>query len=111
MTTTLERGKGVSPHPLLEEPAVTIGPTWTENPDWNGVDEHERYILPEHTLGWQILRWIEDNLLSEDSTEEDPQPFVPTFEQKRFILWWYAVDEHGRFVYRDGVLQRLKGWG
>jgi hypothetical protein len=29
----------------------------------------------------------------------------------RFILWWYAVDEFGRFVYRKGVLQRMKGWG
>lgn len=32
-------------------------------------------------------------------------------EQLRFLLWWYAVDEQGRFVYRKGVLQRLKGWG
>lgn len=27
------------------------------------------------------------------------------------MLWWYAVDQAGRFVYRKGVLQRLKGWG
>jgi phage terminase large subunit-like protein len=32
-------------------------------------------------------------------------------EQLRFLLWWYAVDGQGRFVYRKGVLQRLKGWG
>jgi phage terminase large subunit-like protein len=29
----------------------------------------------------------------------------------RFILWWYAIDARGRFIYREGVLQRLKGWG
>ncbi|WIM95779.1 terminase [Actinoplanes oblitus] len=29
----------------------------------------------------------------------------------RFILWWYAVGHRGRFIYRKGVLQRLKGWG
>jgi hypothetical protein len=34
-----------------------------------------------------------------------------TLEQLRFVLWWYAVDESGEFVYRTGVLQRLKGWG
>jgi hypothetical protein len=27
------------------------------------------------------------------------------------VLWWYAVDATGRFVYRKGVIQRLKGWG
>jgi phage terminase large subunit-like protein len=35
--------------------------------------------------------------------------FTP--EQERFVLWWYAVDENGRFSYRTGCLQRLKGWG
>jgi len=34
-----------------------------------------------------------------------------TDEQERFVKWWYAVDERGRFVYRDGVFQRLKGHG
>src|SRR5690606_29602561 len=28
-----------------------------------------------------------------------------------FVLWWYAVDSSGRWLYRDGVLQRIKGWG
>jgi len=26
--------------------------------------------------------------------------FRPTFEQARFLRWWYAVDDRGRFVYR-----------
>src|SRR5690606_35107901 len=34
-----------------------------------------------------------------------------TMEQARFLLWWYAVREDGRFLYRDGVFQRLKGHG
>ncbi|MGZ0151884.1 hypothetical protein ACXJJ3_32830 [Kribbella sp. WER1] len=29
----------------------------------------------------------------------------------RFILWWYAVDEQGRFLFPSGVLRRPKGWG
>src|SRR5690348_2730254 len=41
----------------------------------------------------------------------DGGPWRFTPEQLRFVLWWYAVDEDGRFVYRTGVLQRMKGWG
>ena len=63
-------------------------------------------MLPELTLGWQILAWIEANLL-----DDEGGPFKPTREQSRFILWWYAIDENGRFTYREGILQRLKGWG
>lgn len=85
---------------------VTIGPTWRRNPDWDGLDPIGEFILPELTLGWQILDWVEKNLLGDDGDY-----FRATPEQKRFILWWYAIDEDGRFVYRDGVLQRLKGWG
>lgn len=36
---------------------------------------------------------------------------MPTDEQMRFTLWWYAVDENGNYVYREGLLRRLKGWG
>lgn len=39
------------------------------------------------------------------------KPFMPTLEQARFLVWWYAVDENGRFVYREGILRRMKGWG
>jgi len=34
-----------------------------------------------------------------------------TPEQARFILWWFAVDETGRWLYRNGMLRRVKGWG
>lgn len=113
MTSTLEHQGGGGSHPIpeLDVAPVFIGPTWTPNPHWTGEHEGERYALPEHSLGWHILHWINANLLAEDSTPEHPQPFTPTFEQKRFLLWWYAIDEYGRFTYREGVLQRLKGWG
>ena len=29
----------------------------------------------------------------------------------RLLLWWYAVDGTGRFTYRKGIVQRMKGWG
>lgn len=62
--------------------------------------------MPARTLGWSILAWTADWLQHPDGS-----PWRFTQEQMRFVLHWYAVDEHDRFLYRDGVLQRLKGWG
>ena len=77
---------------------VRIGPTWeTEGGHWK---------LPEQTLGWDGLAFCGTWLKHDNG---DPWRF--TDEQARWWLWWYAVDSDGRFVYRDGVLQRLKGWG
>ena len=75
-----------------------LGNTWKTRGDgaWH---------LPAKTLGWQILGWCSSYLKNEDG---DAWRFTP--EQARFILWWYAVDDRGRFLYRTGVLQRLKGW-
>lgn len=82
----------------------TMGPTWQRNPDGT-------WLLPEKTLGWQIVGWCAEYLNSmADGQTNAPWAFTP--EQLRWLLWWYAVDPHsGRFVYRTGVLQRLKGWG
>ncbi|WP_405056974.1 hypothetical protein OG474_30070 [Kribbella sp. NBC_01505] len=82
----------------LLEPTY-IGPTWMTNDDGS-------WHLPTRTLGWQIAGWCTEYLLGEDG-----KPWKFTREQLRFILWWYAVDETGRFIYRTGVLQRMKGWG
>jgi hypothetical protein len=76
-----------------------LGPTWKRNPDGS-------WLLPTRTLGWQIAGWAAEWLLGEDG-----KPWKFTKEQLRFILWWYAVDENGRFIARTGVLQRMKGWG
>ena len=76
-----------------------IGPTWETNEDGS-------WHLPERTLGWEIAGWTHEYLAGEDGS-----PWNFTDEQLRFVLWWYAVDEAGRFTYRTGVLQRCKGWG
>ncbi len=78
---------------------VIVGPTWERNEDGS-------WLLPEHTLGWEIIGWVGQYLRT---PEGGPWRYTP--EQMRFILWWYAVDERGVFVYRTGVLQRMKGWG
>lgn len=78
---------------------ITLGPTWKRTPEGG-------WALPRKTLGWEIIGWCAQWL-----QDEDGNPWKFTKEQARFILWWYAVDNEGRFVYRTGVLQRLKGWG
>ena len=94
---------------LLSEPAppaavfrwepVAIGPTWQRGQD--GL-----WLLPEATLGWSVLGWVGVWMQLRKGA-----PWRCTPEQARFILWWYALDEQGDFVYRDGVLQRIKGHG
>lgn len=80
-------------------PPTYIGPTWMRSEDGE-------FIVPERTLGWEVAGWCADYLLGPEGG-----PWMFTFEQLRFVLWWFAVDEDGRFVYREGALQRLKGWG
>jgi hypothetical protein len=84
--------------PVLQWEPVRIGPTWqTENGHW---------LLPDLTLGWQVLAWCGRWL---QVSQGEPWRF--TLEQARFVLWWYAVDPAGAFLFRDGVFQRLKGHG
>lgn len=80
-------------------PPSYIGPTWQK-------DETGKWLLPEKTLGWEILGWVAEWL-----TFSDGRPFMCTAEQARFVLWWYSLDSRGKFAYRKSVLQRMKGWG
>lgn len=85
--------------PEVVEP-FTIGPTWKRGPDG-------RFLLPEYTLGWQCLAWTATYL---QHYVGNPWRYTP--EQARLTLWWYAMDPAtNRFLWRDGVIQRLKGWG
>lgn len=80
-------------------PPTKIGPTWQ-------TDEDGEWLLPDFSLGWHILGWVSAKL-----TDPEGNPWQFTAEQARFILWFYAIDRNGKFIYRQGVLQRLKGWG
>lgn len=78
----------------------TIGPTWQRGEDG-------KFVLPEYTLGWQALAWTATYLQHHVGA-----PWRYTAEQARLTLWWYAMDPAtNRFLWRDGVIQRLKGWG
>lgn len=94
----------------LAEPAVfpwaggpwsptVVGPTWQTDVDGG-------WLLPDATLGWDALGWCGTEL-----QHARGKPWRFTLEQARFILWWYSVDERGRFNHADGSFQRLKGWG
>lgn len=79
-----------------------IGPTWQVNEDGSFKLPNEK-----RTLGWQVIDWCLKWLDSPKGGGE----LELTLEQVRFLLWWYAIDDDGRYAYRAGVLQRLKGWG
>ena len=88
---------------LAPAPPNFIGPTWRKTIEGG-------WWLPDMTLGWGIINWLA-NYVRSPGGDHAGEPFMPTLEQARFILWWYAVDEDGRYAYRSGVLRRLKGWG
>ena len=62
------------------------------------------------TLGYLVAAFIEDYLVQPDG-DDAGDPFRLTREQLNFVLWFYAMDRHGRFVYRRAILRRAKGWG
>lgn len=88
-----------APEMKYEIEPVCLGPTWKR-------DDAGKFLLPEKTLGWQIIAWVHSNIQGPDGGK-----FRFTREQVRFILHWYAVDSRGKFLWRDGILQRIKGWG
>lgn len=95
LTQTLERSYVL---PETVDPTI-VGPTWRR-------DELGKFILPKITIGWQVIDWCGQYLKGPTG-----EPWKFTNEQARFVLWFYAVDDNGDFVYREAILQRLKGWG
>ena len=90
----------------IELPITKIGPTWQEDP------ETGKKLLPQYSLGMEIAVWCHEWLRAYDTEDdESPQGLKFTKEQLRFLLWLYAIDEDGEFLFTMGVLQRLKGWG
>jgi hypothetical protein len=62
------------------------------------------------TLGFDVLAWAEEYLAQPDGVYAgDPWQWTPT--QARIVLWWYAVDDEGRWLYRRGQIVLPKGSG
>ena len=87
---------------LLPAPPNIIGPTWRRTADG--------WYLPEKTLGWGVLNWWA-NYVRTPGGEHAGEAFMPTLEQARWVLWWYAVDGEGRYRHRNAVYRRIKGHG
>lgn len=68
--------------------------------------------LPARTLGWEVLDWCSRFLVNPDSyggVKGEQWIFRP--DQAHFILWFYAVDEDGEWLYRRAYRERAKGTG
>lgn len=89
--------EAAAPRAGLRWEPVKIGPTWQYDEGWS---------LPTYTLGWRVLAWCGKWLRDKHG---NPWQFTP--EQARFLLWYFALDGEGDFLYHSAVLQRLKGWG
>lgn len=62
------------------------------------------------TLGWGVALWMETYLLQPDG-DHAGEAFTLTREQLNFLLWFYAIDANGKYIYRRATLRRSKGWG
>jgi phage terminase large subunit-like protein len=89
--------------PLAPAPSHIVGPTWQRL-------EEGGFYLPDHTLGNEIVNWMWKYVV-QPSGPRAGENFLVTDEQYRFLCWWYAIDFRGKFIYRNGLLRRLKGWG
>jgi hypothetical protein len=65
---------------------------------------------PALTLGWEAAAWAHEWLVQPNGPRAG-QPFRLTFDQLRFLLWWYALDEDGHWLFQQGVRRLAKGSG
>ncbi len=66
--------------------------------------------VPELTLGHEAAAWAHENLIQPNGPRAG-EPFELTYDQWRFLLWWYALDEDGRWIFNHGVRRLAKGSG
>jgi hypothetical protein len=62
------------------------------------------------TLGFEVLAWAEEYLAQPDGINAG-EAWRWTATQARIVLWWYAVDDEGRWLYRRGQIVLPKGSG
>ncbi|MFP3915861.1 MAG: terminase [Actinomycetota bacterium] len=62
------------------------------------------------TLGWGVVLWAESTLIQPNGPRAG-KPFRLTPRQLRFWLWWYAMDDEGRWLWDHGVRRLAKGSG
>lgn len=82
---------------------VYMGKAWATAPNGD-------FLLPRWSLAPALVNWAY-RYLKTPGGKHAGEPFLPTMEQFRLLMWWFAVDETGAFVYRSMVIRRVKGWG
>lgn len=65
---------------------------------------------PDLTLGWEAVKWARKYLRQPNGPRAGERfDFVPS--QLRFVLWFYAVNESGDWLFRRAVRRLAKGSG
>jgi len=66
--------------------------------------------VPRLTLGWEAIAWSAKYLRQPNGSRAGERwDFIES--QARWMLWWYAVDEEGRWIYDHGCRRLAKGSG
>lgn len=66
--------------------------------------------IPTRTLGWEALAWAATYLLHPNGIRQG-LPWKFTDEQARFVLWFYALNEDGTWVFAEAHRRLAKGSG
>lgn len=66
--------------------------------------------LPDRTVGWHCVDWAHTWLIQPNGPRAG-QPYRMTDEQVRFLLWFYAVDGEGRWLFSHAARRLAKGSG
>lgn len=66
--------------------------------------------IPDLTLGWGVIRHA-THWLKQPNGPKAGHAWEPIPSQARWLLWWYAVDENGDWLYTHGARRLAKGSG
>lgn len=66
--------------------------------------------VPRLTLGWEAMGWAMKRVRQPNGPMAG-RLWTPIDSQIRFLLWWYAVDEDGRWLFHHAVRRLAKGSG
>ena len=73
------------------------------------TDPVKKRLLMESSLGPRIIDWAEWRTDDPGLINDEGERWRFTDGQARFLILWYAFDEHGRFIYRRGAKRGSKG--
>lgn len=66
--------------------------------------------IPDLTLGYEVIKWA-TKYLRQPNGKNARQRFEFVESQVRFLLWFYAVDENGNWLFHHAVRRLAKGSG